>query len=361
MDLITPLSTGVKILNVLWTRWRGTVPSYLPILIAFVTYRCNLRCAMCGLCELREHSNPDELTTEEWKKVIQSAKKLGTFIISISGGEPLLRKDLEEIIRCADESNISTHLCTNGTLINETRAKTLQASGLKTISFSLDSAVEEIHDAIRGKGQFKKTIEGIRNIRKVAPEIRVSINTVITKSNFKNISGLIPLVKELGVSQVKFAPIHSNLLHRYKDENSWKDLLFNKEEIQELEKELKGTKNLCKREGILTTSDLFYSGITRSFIQQNIFTCYAGFLDCIITPNGKIGACCDFESSLSVRERPLDEIWRSEGFHKTREKVLHCKKYCWDTTNTEFSLRLNPRTMLFELPTMLKEFLFYLK
>ncbi len=232
---------------------------------------------------------------------------------------------------------------------------------MKTISFSLDSAIEEVHDTIRGKGQFKKTIEGIQNIRKVAPEIRVSINTVITKANFKNISGLIPLAKELGVSQVKFAPIHSNLLHRYKDEKAWEDLFFNKEEFQELEKELKVAKNLCKKEGILTTSDLFYSGITRSFIQQNIFTCYAGFLDCIVTPDGKVGACCDIESPLTLREQPLDEIWRSPQFHISRQKVCQCKKYCWDTTNTEFSLRLNPKTMVLELPTMLREFLFYLK
>lgn len=361
MDLITPLYTGVKISNILWTRWRGTVPSYLPILIAFVTYRCNLRCTMCGLCELREHSNPDELTTEEWKAVIKSARKLGTFIISISGGEPLLRKDLEEIIRFAEENRISTHLCTNGTLIDIDRAKTLRESGIKTISISLDSAIEEVHDAIRGKGQFKKTIDGISNIRKVAPEIRISINTVITKSNYRGISKLVPLAKELGISQVKFAPVHSNLLHRYKNENIWENLFFNKEDLQELEEELKKARNLCRREGILTTSDLFYSGITKSFIQQNIFTCYAGFLDCIVTPDGKVGACCDIESALSVREQPLDEIWRSTNFHISRQKVCQCKKYCWDTTNTEFSLRLNPKSMILGFPMMLKEFLFYLK
>ncbi len=96
MNLLTSFHTGIKIFNVLWSRWRGSIPTYLPILIAFVTYRCNLRCAMCGLCELREHSDPDELTTEEWKTVIRSARNLGTFIISISGGEPLLRKDLKK-------------------------------------------------------------------------------------------------------------------------------------------------------------------------------------------------------------------------------------------------------------------------
>lgn len=361
MNPITPLYTGIKILNVLWSRWRGTVPSYLPILIAFVTYRCNLRCVMCGLCELREHTNPDELSTEEWKSVIQSAKKLGTFIISISGGEPLLRKDLEEIICFAEGNKISTHLCTNGTLIDIDRAKTLRESGLKTISFSLDSAIEDVHDAIRGKGQYQKTITGIQNIRCIAPEIRISINTVITKTNFRNISSLVPLAKELGAVQIKFAPIHSNLLHRYKNEKVWEELFFNETELQELDNELTKAKNLCKIERILTTSDRFYSGISRSFLQQNIFTCFAGFLDCTVAPDGKVGACCDMETPLSVREQPLDEIWRSAKFHTTRQKVCHCKKYCWDTTNTEFSLRLNPKTMVSELPTMLKEVLFYLK
>ncbi|HOQ33084.1 MAG TPA: radical SAM protein [Candidatus Hydrogenedens sp.] len=361
MNLITPLYTGIKILNVLYSRWRGIIPSYLPILIAFVTYRCNLRCIMCGLCELREHTNPDELTTEEWKSVIQSAKKLGTFIISISGGEPLLRKDLEEIICFAEGNKISTHLCTNGTLIDKDRAKTLRESGLKTISFSLDSAIEEVHDAIRGKGQYQKTITGIQNIRCIAPEIRISINTVITKTNFRNISSLVPLAKKLGAVQIKFAPIHSNLLHRFKNEKAWEELFFNEKELQELDNELTKAKNLCKIERILTTSDRFYSGISRSFLEQNIFTCFAGFLDCTVAPDGKVGACCDIETPLSVREQALDKIWKSAAFHPARQKVCQCKKYCWDTTNTEFSLRLNPKTMVSELPTMLKEVLFYLK
>jgi len=361
MNLITPVYTGIKILNVLWSRWRGTVPSYLPILIAFVTYRCNLRCTMCGLYELREYSNPDELSAEEWKGIIQSAKKLGTFIISISGGEPLLRKDLEEIICHAERNKISTHLCTNGTLIDIDRAKSLRECGLKTISFSLDSAYEEVHDAIRGKGQYQKTLIGIQNIRQIAPEIRISINTVITKINFRGISSLVHLAKKLGAIQIKFAPVHSNLLHRYKNEKTWEEFFFNKEELQELEKELTKARNLCKTEQILTTSDRFYSGISRSFLEQNFFTCYAGFLDCIVTPDGKLGVCCDIESSLSVRGKTLEEIWLSPDFHSARSKVCQCKKYCWDTTNTEFSLRLNPKTMVSELPTMLKEFLFYLK
>jgi len=316
---------------------------------------------MCGLCELREHSDPDELTTEEWKTVIRSARNLGTFIISISGGEPLLRKDLEEIIRYAEENKISTHLCTNGTLIDKARAQKLKEAGLKTISISLDSAVEEVHDAIRGRGQFQKTIEGIRCLREVAPEIRFSINTVITKKNYKGISSLVHFARELGANQIKFAPIHSNLLHRYKDDSIWGEFFFNKEELDELERELTLARKLCKKERILTTSNNFYKGITKSFVQSNAFTCYAGFLDCIITPDGKIGACCDMESPLSVREKSIEEIWHSPLFHTYRKRVCDCKKYCWDTTNTEFSLRLYPTTIISELPTMLREFLFYLK
>ncbi|MCA1902310.1 MAG: radical SAM protein [Candidatus Hydrogenedens sp.] len=361
MNIITPIKTGVKVANIIWSRWRESIPYYLPILIAFVTYRCNLRCVMCGLCELREIYNPKELNTEEWKNVIHSAKKLGTMIISISGGEPLLRKDLEEIIACADKNNISTHLCTNGTLIDKSRAQSLKEAGVKTISFSLDSASEEVHDSIRGKGQFKRTMEGILWIHKIAPEIRTSINVVITRKNFRGMSNLVKLAKEAGVHQIKFAPVHKNLLHRFKREDSWTEYFFDANDIKELEEELKQTQALCKQEKILTTSDNFYKGIPRTFIQPNKFTCYAGFLDCIITPEGNIGACCDIESTLSVRNKSLEDIWHSQEFHQYRMQVCRCKKYCWDTTNTEFSLRLNVKTLFSELPTLLKEFLFYLK
>lgn len=355
------ISTAIKLGNIMYSRYYGKIPRYLPILIAFVTYRCNLRCAMCGLCELREQSTLSELTTEEWFSVLDSASRLGTMIISISGGEPLLRKDLEEIIYHAELRNIATHLCTNGSMIDERRAISLRESRLRTISFSLDSADPQIHDTLRGPFQFESTLEGIHTIRAKAPRIKISINTVITRLNYKGLSRLVELAKALGAYQIKFAPLHTNLLHRYKHDSVWRQFFIPPEEVVELKRELQLAQVLCKKYRILTTSYTFYQGIPQSIIAPNPFTCYAGFLDCIITPDGRVGSCCDYESPLSVRNQTLEQIWYSPKFHSNRLLVCQCKKYCWDTTNTEFSLRLDPATFVRELPTMWREFLFYLR
>ncbi len=355
------IKTFGEVLDTIHSRLRRVPPRYLPILIAFVTYRCNLRCSFCGLCELRENTDKSELTTEEWRMVYDSAERLGTLITSISGGEPLLRKDLESIIEYATKKNISVHLCTNGTLIDKNRAKILEEAGTKTISFSLDSDVEEIHDSIRGKGQFKKTLDGIENIRVYSPKIRISINAVLCKKNFKDIHKLVRFAKKLGAVQIKFAPIHTNLLHKYKEKDKWDEFCFSEEDLEELHKEVKKIYIECKKAKMLTTSSTFYEGIVKNFVHKNKFSCYAGFLDCIITPDGRVGVCCDIETNMSVKNKSLVDIWRSNEFHQYRVMACTCTKYCWDTTNTEFSLRLHPKTMLSEIPTMMREFLFYLR
>lgn len=355
-----PIKTFLEVSNIIYSRIRERPPKYLPILIAFVTYRCNLKCSFCGLCELRENTDKSELTTNEWEEVYSSAKKLGTLITSISGGEPLLRKDLETIIEFATKRGISVHLCTNGTLIDKERAKNLEKAGTKTISFSLDSHIEEIHDSIRGKGQFRKTLDGIENIKTYSPTIRISINAVLCKKNFSGIHKLVQFAKEVGAIQIKFAPIHTNLLHKFKNKSDWNEFYFCENDLEKLNQEIKKIYSECKRVKMLTTSYTFYNGIVRNFTMGNKFSCYAGYLDCIITPDGRVGACCDIESNLSVKTKSLEEIWHSDEFHNYRKIVSKCDKYCWDTTNTEFSLRLNPRTMLRELPTMMREFLFYL-
>lgn len=357
----SPIQTFLEVSNIIYSRVRGSPPRYLPILIAFVTYRCNLRCSFCGLCELRENTEKVELNTEEWRSVYNSAERLGTLITSISGGEPLIRNDLEAIIEYATSKNISVHLCTNGTLIDKDRAKSLREAGTKTISFSLDSDIEEIHDSIRGKGQFRKTLDGIENTRIYSPGIGISINVVLCKKNFKGIHRLVKFAKKLGATQIKFAPIHTNLLHKYKEKGKWSEFFFSEEDLEELGREVKRIYEECKKEKMLTTSYAFFEGIVKSFKNKSRFLCYAGFLDCIITPDGRVGACCDIESNLSVKNMSLEDIWRCDAFHEYRKTACRCNKYCWDTTNTEFSLRLNLKTMIYEIPAIMREFLFYLR
>ncbi|MBP7869208.1 MAG: radical SAM protein, partial [Candidatus Hydrogenedentes bacterium] len=119
-------------------------------MLLFLTGRCNLRCRICGVCDLEHgYNDEEELSTEQWKGVISAAaEKLGTTLAVVSGGEALLREDVFEIIHYAESKGISVHLCTNALLLNEDKMERLRDSGVSTVSFSLDGPEAFIHDDI---------------------------------------------------------------------------------------------------------------------------------------------------------------------------------------------------------------------
>lgn len=173
----------------------------LPVLgeIA-VTYRCNNRCRFCyagcdGACgRLDSH----DLPTEDIQKIIDIFKEDAKIpFFSFTGGEPLMRKDLEELMAYAVEKGLSINLVTNGTLATPERAKSLYEAGLRTAQISLESPDEAVHDDLCGrKGSWKQTIDGINNLRDAG--IAVQTNTTSTRKNLDTLPRLPKLVKELG-------------------------------------------------------------------------------------------------------------------------------------------------------------------
>ena len=338
----------------------GRPPTYLPILLLFLTNKCNLRCAMCGVWQHNTaRETAGELSTGEWTSVLDSASHLGTSLISISGGEPLLRPDLNTIIAHARELGIAVHLCSNGTTLTDARIARLRGSGVNTLSVSLESHLPEIHDGLRGSGTFHKVVRGIELLRDKAPEIRVGLNYLITALNFRDMDRMISLAKDLGVHQVKFAPIHTNLQHKGKRTTEFEPLVFKDHHLAALERELDKLHKAMEGSELLSVSPMFLSGISTYYRHAGRFRCYAGYVACAINPFGSVTPCCDLDGGLSVRDRPLEEIWRSEAFDRLRSRVRRCDSACWDTTNTELSLRMNPLSMLRDAARTIKELSFY--
>lgn len=351
---------GVRILNVIAARLLHRPPSSLPVALLFVTDRCNLRCKMCGVCE---HEGPretrPELTTEEWKAVIRSLVKLKTSIVSISGGEPLLRPDIFEIIRYGSENKLAVHMCTNGVLLDRDKALKLAESGVDAVSVSVESPDREVHETLRGPNTFDRTIEGIRLLREVAPGVRIGINYLITAINYRDMEKMIPFAESLGVHQIKFAPIHTNLLHRRKRLDLYGNLLFGEEDLEELEKAVGRLMAATKKTRLQTNSPMFLSRIVNLYSSPPRFRCYAGYAACAVNPVGVVTPCCDMDGPLSVRDMPLEEIWRSREFQELRRCVHHCSSSCWDTTNAELSIRMYIPSLLRDAYTTWKDVAFY--
>ena len=129
-----------------------------------LTDLCNSKCKHCD--RWKHKKNPEELTTQEGFKLLKELKEIGVRAVSFAGAEPLLRKDIFDLINYAVKLGFSTSMNTNALLLNEERVEKLANIGLETLIFSIDGNTEEIHDFIRGvKGSLKKNLEIIQTIK----------------------------------------------------------------------------------------------------------------------------------------------------------------------------------------------------
>jgi len=188
-----------------YNRKSGDLPSHLlqfsadkkPVVVWNMTRRCNLKCIHC-YSNSADIEYPDELTTEEGKKLIDDLAAFGSPVILFSGGEPLIRKDLLELAQYAADKGMRAVISTNGTIITKEVAVKLQKIGLSYVGVSLDG-LEKTHDRFRGKkGAFAAAIEGIAALKDAGMEFQ--INTTITSVNLKQIKDILELAEKIGAA-----------------------------------------------------------------------------------------------------------------------------------------------------------------
>jgi AdoMet-dependent heme synthase len=165
------------------------------------TIRCNLTCAHCRRVESDETAHKD-LSTSQASGLIEQLAELGGGqpmmpVLVFSGGEPLCRQDLFELIEQARSLGITTALATNGTLIDAAIAEQRHHSGVARVSVSLDGATADVHDRLRQlKGSFERAIEGIGYLRDA--KVPFQINMTLTRHNAGQLQEIFELAKSLG-------------------------------------------------------------------------------------------------------------------------------------------------------------------
>lgn len=169
-----------------------------------ITKKCNLRCLHCYLSAGDEAE--DELTTEEIKDLLRSAKELGARSVSIGGGEPLMRPDYLDIIKYALSLDLLVALGTNGTLVDEKIAESLSKLQIK-VQISLDGARKETHDRIRGDGSFDSAVRGIDNLieKGVGKDIVIAFTPM--SLNVSEVPELIDFALGRGIQVIQFPPL----------------------------------------------------------------------------------------------------------------------------------------------------------
>ena len=170
-----------------------------------LTTGCNLRCVHCR-ASATELSSPDDLNTEESLALIDQFAEYAPFILVLSGGEPLYRKDVFQLASYATSRGIKVALATNGTLVDESIARRAKEAGIVRVAISLDGADAETHDGFRGiPGSFDRAIHGMKCLQ--AEGIGVQINSTVTKRNAGQLQRIYDLALEL-----KAVALHTFLL-----------------------------------------------------------------------------------------------------------------------------------------------------
>jgi len=356
------LSSIARYTDVRLNRALRKPPETLPVLLFWITDKCNLSCRMCG-DQWRSVQKMDQqlLTLDEVEQVILAARRLKTMIVSITGGEPLLHPEIFQILGFIKKNGIAANMCTNGTLLNEERVRRLADTSLRSISISLDYSTAEVHDQIRGRtGAFTSTVAGIKSLRAALPELWININCTITRENFHNMEKMVLLADDLGCNKISFAPVHTNLQHQMRPEEEFSDLIFAESDLPELRAEIRKCTRLARRKGLRTLSDTFLRYIPRFYEEPGRWhTCYAGYASCSVSPWGEVSPCVELKSSLNVRDRDLDVLWASQEFQQLRQKVDTCTNRCWDTTNAEIALRFSTTGLLGEQKNILRDLSMY--
>jgi len=300
----------------------GKPGSYRPRLVFWeLTTGCNLRCIHCR-ASATELMSPDDLTYSECTGIIDQLAEFAPFILVLSGGEPLWRRDVFDIAKYARERGIRVALATNGTLIDEAMAQRIHEAGIERVSISLDGADPVTHDTFRGhQGAFAAAVKGIELLKELG--VSTQINTTVSRHNAHELPRILKLAEDLGVQAFHMfllVPVGCGLT--IKDEQA-----IQGEEAEEI-LEWFYEQSLTSRLELKATCAPHYYRIMRQrraearragekvpeLAKEGMHAvtkgCLAGTAVCFISHQGEVFPCGYLPVSAgSLRETPFREIW----------------------------------------------------
>lgn len=171
----------------------------LPVVVFFPTSRCNSRCVSCDWWKA---SGEGDLSLDEIARLAAELPGLGTRIVLLSGGEPLLRPELFDIARLFQHGDIQLHLHTSGVLLERASAKV--ADTFSRVIVSLDSHDEEQYRRIRGVSALQTLERGVARLRSIAPRLPVSARSTLHRLNFRDLPRIIEHARAMALDGVSF-------------------------------------------------------------------------------------------------------------------------------------------------------------
>lgn len=265
-----------------------------------ITKECNLRCKHCytsaGVKE------PEELKTEHVLHVIDHLDCAGISNIIMSGGEPLLRDDLEVILADLTERDIPFTLYTNGLLLNRERQQSLKEAGAEFFSLSLNGTAKKTHNSVHGADTFDTVLKRISQLKE--NDFRVQALYTIMKMNLKESSELPSLMDRIGLDSVciyPFYPTGRGIYHLSALDVPGEDLYRSIEEL-------------------LKDERIYLGGCLRGFVEGSLKEPPCAKINCMVTSEGKLKPCnfLPFQTEESLLHKDIYTLWKSPVFENIR-------------------------------------------
>jgi PqqA peptide cyclase len=280
-------------------------------MLAELTYACPLHCPYCSNpLNLGEYR--DELSTAEWRRVLAEGRELGVLQLHLSGGEPLQRRDLPEIIRDASELGLYTNLITSALGFSARRAEQLRAAGLDHVQISVQADEAALSDRIAGTPSFERKLAAARLVKKL--DWPLTLNVVLHRQNIDRIGPILDLAVELGADRIELANTqYYGWAWRNRD-----GLLPGRDQLERAEAVVRAARDRLKdRMEIIYVLPDYYGRLPKP--------CMGGWGRRALTvvPNGQVLPCPTAHAlplpRVSVREHSLAWIWEeSEVFRRFR-------------------------------------------
>jgi radical SAM protein with 4Fe4S-binding SPASM domain len=261
-----------------------------------ITWRCNERCVHCYL----DHDAPGEMDTEEIKSVLRQLADSGTFFLTISGGEPLFRRDCFEILEYARELRFNVKLKTNAVMIGPKEAARLKELGIEQIQISIYSHRPEVHDAItKLPGSLRRSLEAIGRLKSWG--LKVSVSNVMMHHNYADAMSVQKLAMELGVD----FHIDPTITPKINGDRSILSLGISNDQLKEV----------FRNSEFVGDVDAFCTpGAPADESVLEGYSCSAGHTLTYISPFGDVYPCVQFPMPCgNVRKEKFIDIWRGSS------------------------------------------------
>lgn len=314
----------------------------LRVLSIDVTYKCTLSCVTCRVSTIEKSAYKDRpaLKLADLAILLRDFKNLGGTVLHLSGGEPFLHPEFGSILAMAKEMGLQILVSSNHTLMNEKNAQYV-SDYVDRFTLSLDGPCPEVNDVIRGKGAFRRAIEGRKTLRRVLAEkkkewVAETITCTITKHNYKSMPQMVELAPTIGIKRVGFNYLsivpdavdeeteRIAGIKRLPEESHWRSdqsLLIPSDQVEQSCRYADESKARGKELGVLVSCDCAFDGkhnrsiVTGEFRLPKKTTCNAFWENIGVLPDGSFFLCQMMQHYPvgSIRECKLDDILKHSG------------------------------------------------